>query len=197
MRKLHDPRGRCTTKNRSSSSTGGFSLIESTVGMFILVVAACGLVSSLVGSAEVASSNRESSLAQLAARGELEALRSTEFSLVFSTFNETPADDPNGPGTARGAGFAVPGLDPQQGDPDGLPGRVVFPRLAGDAATLLKETVPDPTFSMPRDLNGDGLIDANDRSADYALLPVRVVIEWRGSGGSPRRIEFETLLANR
>ena len=197
MRKSDTSRGLCATQNRGSSSTGGFSLIELTVGMFILVVAACGLVSSLVGSAGVASSNRESSLAQLAARGQLEMLRSTEFSVVFSTFNETPADDPLGPGTAPGAGFAVPGLDPQRDDPDGLPGRVVFPRLAGDAATLLKENVPDPSFSMPRDLTGEGLVDEEDHASNYALLPVRVVIEWRGSRGSPRMIEFETLLANR
>jgi type II secretory pathway pseudopilin PulG len=182
---------------RDRASQAGFSIIEATIGIVILVVAASGLLSSLVGSAQVSSFSRETSVAQLGARGALDALRVTQFSDVFATFNGSTADDPGGVGTAVGVGFPVPGLDPIAGDVDGLPGRIIFPFQAGDPDTMLREDQVDPSFSLPRDLNGDGVVDAADHSGDYKLLPVRVIVEWRGSRGVERSIAFETLITSR
>ena len=50
-------------------------------------------------------------------------------------------------------------------------------------------------MGMPRDLDGDGVIDALDHSGDYRLLPVLVRVAWRGSSG-PAKLEFRTMLAD-
>ena len=49
---------------------------------------------------------------------------------------------------------------------------------------------------MPRDLNMNGNATDADVSADYALLPVTVRMEWRGSSGD-RVLEISTLLVQR
>ena len=43
-----------------------------------------------------------------------------------------------------------------------------------------------------RDLNGDGDVD-DDVTADYVLLPVRLIVEWSGAGGN-RSYELDLLL---
>ena len=40
-----------------------------------------------------------------------------------------------------------------------------------------------PALGMPRDLDGQGGIDAQDHSNDYCILPVTVRLEWRGAAG--------------
>jgi hypothetical protein len=36
---------------------------------------------------------------------------------------------------------------------------------------------------MPRDLNGDGAIDALDHTLDHRILPVRVAVTYQGPRG--------------
>ena len=59
---------------------------------------------------------------------------------------------------------------------------------------LLREDYVDKRMGMPRDLNGDSLIDSYDHSGDYILLPVHISIEWRGDFG-PRRFDLYTQIA--
>ena len=47
---------------------------------------------------------------------------------------------------------------------------------------------------MPRDLNGDSLIDDLNHASDYIVLPVHVQIRWRGSFG-PRKYDLYTQIA--
>lgn len=176
---------------------GGFTLVEVIVSMLVLAVAGAGSLASLVSGMHVREVNRETALAQFAARSAMESLRLTSFRDIFATYNTSPGDDPGGAGSAPGEGFAVAGLDPQTGDPDGLVGRYVFPSIVGDDPEALRENVPDPTLGMPRDLFGDGLVDGADYRATYNLLPVRVVVEWRSAKGHDRSIQFETCLTQR
>jgi len=59
----------------------------------------------------------------------------------------------------------------------------------------LREDVVDNALGMPRDLNGDGVVDTNDHSLDYRLLPVRIRFDWTGKGGRST-LEIKTLLAD-
>ena len=167
------------------------------LGLLILTVGAGGSLTSLIASMRVGQINRETALAQLAARGTMESLLLTDFAEVFASYNRTTLDDGGLLDPALGANFAIPGLTAQEGDPDGLPGRVVFPLMAGVPLEELREDVVDPFLGMPHDLNGDGAIDALDHSGDYVLLPVRVVVEWQGAGGVDRSLGFETFLTGR
>ena len=96
----------------------------------------------------------------------------------------------------RGAGFVVDGLRPQNGDADGMCGRIEFPDFDnGGGNFILDESIADAGFAMPRDLNGDN--DAFDTfDTGYRLLPVRVWVEWAGVSGN-RSIRFETMLSQR
>ena len=59
----------------------------------------------------------------------------------------------------------------------------------------LREDVVDERTGMPRDLNGNNVIDTANHSSDYLILPVRVKIEWKGSSGA-RRFEIDTQLGD-
>jgi len=131
----------------------------------------------------------ERSLAIDAAEATLERMRTEDFDQLFVRYDAEPADDPPG---APGPGFDVVGLDPQPGDPDGRVGHILFPVEAA-APGVLREDRVDPDFALPRDLDADDVIDGVDHSGDYELLPVRILIQWRGRSGN-RSYEVETVL---
>jgi hypothetical protein len=141
--------------------------------------------------------NRENQIASNAAQTFLETLRDENVRLVFARYNADPSDDPGGPGTAPGPRFAVEGLDP--GDsPDGLIGEVFYPAIVvsapGDPVDLeLRENIPDAVFGMPRDLDGDAVIDDADHTDDYFVLPLQVRLRWRGRTGDREFRTFATL----
>lgn len=61
--------------------------------------------------------------------------------------------------------------------------------------TALREDCDLPEIGLPRDLNGDSVVDSLDHSHDYAILPVMIRIEW-SMGRSAQRIEISTQLAD-
>ncbi|HVS19906.1 MAG TPA: hypothetical protein VMT18_14975, partial [Planctomycetota bacterium] len=79
------------------------------------------------------------------------------------------------------------------GDPDGLPGEIVFP---GDGVGLFEDVV-FPALGMPRDLTLDDppMIDSLDHSMDYRVLPVLVRVRWAGARGN-RELMLGTTLNN-
>lgn len=160
--------------------------------MTVLTVAVSGFSSSVLSSLVLNRMNRETAIAQQAARRMLEELQGEEFAQVFACYN-AQAGDYAGAGVERGVGFAVAGLDTQPGDADGLVGRVQFPTVDVLGVEELREDVVDAGLGMPRDLDGLNGIDGFDHAGDYQLLPVRVVVEWNGVRGA-RRIALETVL---
>lgn len=182
--------GRQTRPRRRRS---GFSLIELLVASTVLVLGMLGAIGTLTTVSRLGESNRESILAYQAARSMVESLQAEAFEEVYERFNADPADDPGGAATAPGPGFDVPGLAPQAGDADGLAGRVLFPVSAGN---VLREDLVDASFGMPRDLNGDDVVDGDDHTFDCIVLPVRVRIEWTGRSGD-RFVEFTNILGRR
>lgn len=166
----------------------GFTLVELSVSMVVLLVAVGGTLSSISSTAVLGDATRESTLAYLEAQRQIEHLRAEEFGRLFALHNDDPDDDPAGAGSAHGAGFAVAGLSPVAGDADGQVGQILFPV---DGAGTLRE---DVRFAgRQHDLDADGGIESQDVSGSYVLLPVRVRIEWHGRSGN-RYVELQTVL---
>jgi hypothetical protein len=182
---------------RGRGAREGFSLVEVALLSVFLLIALGGLSSAVISSLKLSRTSEETSIADDAARRIAGELQTVNFSAIFSTYNANPDDDPNGlPGTAPGAAFDVRGLAPRADDPDGRVGRLVFPSVDLGAGEVLREDVVDPRLGMEegvgRDLNGNGETD-DDVTDDYAILPVRIVLEWTGAGGN-RSHELDLLL---
>jgi prepilin-type N-terminal cleavage/methylation domain-containing protein len=168
-----------------------FTLIEVTLVIAILAVAAGLFAQTMIASARIDPVSEETRIAAEGARTKLEDMRALEFAQVFASYNADAADDPAGPGTAPGAWFEVPGLKPPPGA--AAVGRVIFPTVDG----ALLESFVDETLGMPHDLDGDGVIDNADHSADAIILPVRVQLEWASKSGrqGKRRLLFYDMFA--
>lgn len=166
------------------SGARGFTLLEVVIALAVFSLAALALASVLFSTSRLNESNREKTLVENAVRTAVEQMRNEEFAEIFRRYNDDPNDDPEGPGTAAGPDFAVPGLQAVEGDADGRPGQVEFPM----EGTELREDASDPELQMPRDLNADGIVDDQNHAGDYRILPVTVRVEWRGIGGDRRHI---------
>ncbi|HEX6885962.1 MAG TPA: type II secretion system protein [Planctomycetota bacterium] len=168
----------------------GFTLLELMISATVFLLVAGAVTTSVVVSSALNTTARETAQATRAAESLLEELKGTEFAEVFARFDASTANDP-ALGSSPGAGFAVSGLGVQDGDADGLVGRVEFPVIGAE----LREDVADAELGLPRDLNGDGVVDALDHAADYRILPVRVVVAWSGKNGA-RTVELVTVLTD-
>ncbi len=168
----------------------GMTLIEVTIAMGVLTVAVFLFTGVIASSSRIGSEKRQQSVAAHAARSQLERLRGLPFEQVWALCNERTDDDPAGAGTAPGPHFSVPGLDVRPDDSDGHVGRIGVPSVAG----ALREDAQSIELGLPRDLDGDSLVDERDHASDYRILPVRVEVEWQSPLG-PRRIEMFTMLA--
>ncbi len=172
------------------------TLIELVLVLGILALAFGMLASTLMANSRQRSINRDSALAAEAARGVFEEMMNADFDVIFALYNSDPSDDPGGAGSAPGSRFDVPGLSPLPNSPDGMEGLVVVPQLKVAADEwALREDFVDDEMGMPRDLNGDSIIDALDHRRDYLLLPVRVELEWQGRFG-PRKMSVSVMLAD-
>ena len=169
----------------------GFSLVEILIACTIFVLVAGAIANTVVVANALNDTNRETVQATMAAESALELLKGTTFEEVFARYNALEADNP-ALGESPGIGFAAAGLKAQEGDADGLAGRIEFP---GDG-TELREDVLDRELGMPRDLDRDGETDDEDHAGDYGILPVRVIVEWAGSGGN-RNVELVSTLTDR
>ena len=166
-------------------------MIELMISMVILTMC-CGMLTSTLSSTSTHRlANQERAIAVEAARGVLGDMHNWNFGAVYMTYNADPTDDPEGEGSAPGKYFQVEGLLPSDDDLDGFVGEIFFPTSTGP----LLESVVDDALGMPRDLNGDMVVDEEDHTLDHLVLPVRLVVQWHGRGGL-RTFEISTILAD-
>ncbi|MFT7668563.1 MAG: prepilin-type N-terminal cleavage/methylation domain-containing protein [Planctomycetota bacterium] len=181
----------CLQAAARQSDKRGFSLLEVMIAMTILTVCCGMLTSTITGTMQHKRINRERQIAVEAARAVIEDLHNVDFYDAYWTYNQDGTDDEGGEGTAPGSHFAVPGLDPVDGDLDGFVGEILLP---GKTAVLL-ENAENAMLGLPRDLNGDLIIDERDHSSDYLILPVVVKINWK-SGKRTHEFKLCTMLAD-
>ncbi len=172
----------------------GLTLVEITVTLAILAMVMLAFSQALLGSMVATRTSRETAVATEAARQMIGILQASDFDTLFAANNSVEGDDPAGLPT-RLAAFDVPGLNLRIGDLDGLCGQILLPESVAGGASELREDIQDLALDMPRDLNGDGLIDAQDHAEDYAILPVVVRVDWRSASG-PARVQFKTILSS-
>jgi type II secretory pathway pseudopilin PulG len=164
----------------------GLTLFELLVSITVLLVALIGLISVMYYTTRLNTTNRENLAALRAAERQIETLRAIKLEEIVPRYNATIADD-LGTGANPGAYFDVEGLKPAG---SAKVGRIAFP---GDGIKLL-ESVTDPAWGMPRDLNGNGVVDTTDvNGTDLKILPVLVEISWTGIQG-PRTMTYRHLI---
>lgn len=174
----------------------GMTLIELAMALTILSIAFLMYASTSISVNRQREATRESSIAAFAARDVIENLRAEPIGNVYALYNSDPADDPGGPGTAVGSRFPVPELKPVPGMPDGMIGEVQLPTMeVAPGVWEVREDLVRPDLGMPRDLNGDSIIDSVDHADDYVQLPVRVRLDWKGRYGL-RSLKMDTLLVH-
>jgi len=192
-------------------SRAGITVFEMVVTLTIVLVVVSIFSRMVVATSGLRSANRENAIAAEAARVVLERMRNQDFRKLFRLYNDVPGDDPGGAGSAPGHRFAVEGLEPLPTSQDDLVGEIFLPAallppyvdeslITGQPPVLpdklqVREDLELPQLGMPRDLNGDSIIDKYDHAKDYTLLPVRIRIEWKGRAG-PREFELYTMLGN-
>jgi prepilin-type N-terminal cleavage/methylation domain-containing protein len=177
---------------KASGSRRGFSLLELVIAMAVIALAILSLMTLINSSAHLQEISREKALATNAVRKILEEMRNAVFSEVYARYNSNGADNPVG-SASSGHTFSVAGLNPVVSG--GLVGQIFFPEVG----TSLCENVQNATLGMAagKDLNRDGVIDGNPRNTDYKVLPVRVVILWRGVGNLPTQVEVSTFITEK
>ena len=159
-----------------SSSREAFTLLEVLISLILLGVAIASLVVAISSTQHLSETNQEHSIAYSALRAKTEELRERTFSSLYADFKA---------GGAVGNTWTFSGLQAI----DGVPmGQVSFPEQAPAAggAVSLRETFVDAEMGMPqggRDLNGDGVVDDDDRANDYTLVPVKLTVRWTGING--------------
>lgn len=155
----------------------GFTMIEVSLALTVLVVALVATTASNLRMQSLRRSNHDRVIAQNAVQAITERIQA---------IGRAGSHDPAGfavhvttalaNGGELGALFDVPGLTPTQGS-----------TRAGSIQVLTNETSTDAALGvqlgMPRDLNGDGDAADGDVSANAHVLPVVVSVRWHGSSG--------------
>ncbi len=166
---------RLAQRSNTHARRGGLTLVEVMIALTVISVAVYMLSSTITAAMMHSSARKERTLAVESAMNTLEHMRAAPFKDLFVLYNDNPDDDPDGPGTAPGSTFNTPGLTPRNGTR--AVGFIMLPVLEGD----LRENLNIPELSLPRDLNGDLVIDGLDHAEDYTVLPIQVLVEWTGS----------------
>lgn len=167
----------------------GLTLVETSAALALLAIGAMAVLGTMVYGLQLDATNRETIAASQAARRVLEQIRAEDMVDVLVLYNADGSDDPDGTNTAPGETFEITLLEQTVGGM-GVDGRVVLPL---DTDGVLRESANIPELGFPRDLNGDGVIDSDDRSGDLLALPVLVRVTWEGINGE-RTVSYRTVL---
>lgn len=167
---------------RTRQGQGGFTMLEVSLALTILVVALVATTASNMRVQSLRRSNRDRVVAHNASRTIAENVQAISRSGVT---------DPGGwsnhvvtalsVGGTLGSTFDVPELTPVQGQTH-----------VGSIQVITDETVPDSALSLqlglPRDLNGDGDALDTNVSPNSHLLPVVITLRWHSQSGDQQMV---------
>lgn len=166
-------------RGRGSRSSGraGFTLLEVTLAVTVLLVAVLAAAASTLRMHALRRTNRERTIAQNAVRSVSERLQSLSARAVT---------DPAGWSTTVLMGVAAAGEIGPRFDVRELTAREGAPSV-GTVTIVTDENANDAALGaelgLPRDLDGDGTSANGDVSANALLLPVVVRARWHGVNG--------------
>ena len=183
----------------------GVSLIELMISIGVLVLGLLGIVSVIAQTTRLNAVDRETLAARRSAERMIESMISFHWKDLFKHYtanaNDAYTNAANVSAVAHGPDFEVEKNDaglqvlaPRPGDPDGKCGKILFPSVGTELRELGSGAFLETGQDL--DLNGNGVIDGGDVSSRYALLPVKIVIEWQGVHG-PRSLTFHHLFMER
>ena len=159
------------------SGKAGFSMIEVSLALTVIVVALMAMSASTLRMHSLRRQNRERSLAQNTVRAIAEHIPSVAAQAQSDpgTWGQSIVDAVNA-GGLPGPTFGVANLRVQEGN-----------LSVGDVFVITDETLTDADIGlelgMPRDLDGDGLVDNADVTGTARILPVDVRARWTGVTG--------------
>lgn len=174
---------------RHRLESAGFTLVEVSVSIAVLVLGVLGMLASVTTGDRLILENRETRQAFVAAQTMFAELQAQPIETVFQRYNGTNADDPGGV-TSPGSTFTACGLARFTTDGGEASGVLRFPSSNGNQ---LREDLDDPTLGMPRDLDGDGVISHAPLTKTPLVLPVAISVRWQTSKG-PREVEVRKFL---
>lgn len=190
----YDPLKLLQTRRFPASQRAGLTLVDLMIGSVVMIIAVLATIGTIQTTSALGESTRETTIAYQATRAMVEELQAQPFEDLFRRYNSDDTDNPLlGTLPSPGDTFAVDGMDLQATDLDGFAGQLRFPV---DEFGVLREDLVAPEFGLPMDLNGDGIIDGDNRIDDHIRLPLRVRVDWTGNAGD-RFTEFSTVLFRR
>lgn len=206
------------------SKSRGVTLIEIVVAMAVLAIAFVGLIAAIVHSSRANATNLDTTRAMRAAEQAIETMEGsvTQFSGIFPSYNSNIGDEgvgfnayvggtqsvfevlANGQivfgGNTGGAPTMFQRIDPDGSGP-ALPlpvGTIMFPEGAAGALDENGGSLwTNLNLGMPRDLNSNGSSTEANVSGSYAILPVLVRLQFVGSDGTRRNVEFRKIMVAR
>lgn len=163
----------------------GMTLLEVLISLAVLCIGILSVILAVISASVEVQSGREEQIAVNAARQKLAEIlqlsEGTGFPSVFATYKASAKKT-----------FPVPELPNATGTiyvPQNDAGQLVETPTGASWAQNAKWLPP-----MPRDMNGDGLTNGSDRSGDYTLLPIAIVVRWDGARGDQREAGYRTVL---
>jgi hypothetical protein len=159
------------------------------IALTVVSVAVYMLSSTITATMVHSSARKERTISVETAMNVLERMRAVPFEELVALYNSDPDDDPKGPGTAPGPTFDVTGLEPREGAQ--AVGFIELPILDGE----IRENLNIPELSLPRDLNGDLVVDGADHKLDYKVLPIKIRVEWSGASGEGQLVVYSMFSA--
>lgn len=165
----------------------GFTLIEVMLAMAIVAFALLGLVSLITSSSRVQDESSSRTRAYNAVRKVIEEMRGLPLADVYPTYRS---------GGTIGDTFAVDEIPKNPAGVNGAQGRILFPEAGGGLTESPADAILAAELGMPKDLNRDGDVVDTGLST-YAILPVKIVVEWAQPGGKLSKVEVVTFIAER
>lgn len=162
------------------------------MALVVLSISLGVLVGAVFSGIRLARTDEETAQASQALRTALARIGALAPRDAFAILNDEDGDDL--PGQSADSYLAVDELllSDREGTPVTI--QITFP-VEADAPGVVREDLELPALGLPRDLDGDGEIDAADHSADLVLLPVLLRLEWQGSAG-PQSLQMATILGD-
>jgi type II secretory pathway pseudopilin PulG len=197
-----------TVARRARAAQGGFSLLEVVIAGSLLAVALLGHTASLFSEQKLSSSQRARSSALLASDQFMERVRSDDdWPGLYDRLRTLAL-------AAAKEGGDVHFEDGRQAYPPTkyyddfvLPPGITGLRVLVDVPAVpetgteddppqlvLREDAALAEYSLPADLNGDGLIDDAAHDGDYRVLPMVLIMRWETHGSPAEELRVSTWL---